>query len=288
MIYIVKIISICLIIINTTSSVNAMVVFEEINSDSTPEINIAGFVDYPPFGSSNKPKRNEYQKFTTVFQPIFDDLAKTNKIDIKYKNHYKDYSNTINDVKSGDIDILAGAYYDTKKYVDLDLVYPSILSNPITIFMLPENVSKIKTKEDMKKYKGIRSSKEYYTDFALEELESYNIETVNTGYEMFEKLFTKKVDYILAGQYFGIMEASKLGLRNYVVASKQTLWKMPMFIGISKMSKHRKKLMNRITQYSKDPKNKEIIKNNLIQMIRDFEILNSGIVPPTFKEEQDS
>lgn len=35
----------------------------------------------------------------------------------------------------------------------------------------------------------------------------------------------------MVSQYYGLVEAIKLGLREQISIAKQTLWKMPLFIG---------------------------------------------------------
>ena len=102
-------------------------------------------------------------------------------------------------------------------------------------------------------------------------------------------IITKKADYILISQYYGLIEASKLGLRGQISVAKQTLWQIPMFVGISKLSRERKMLTQKLTRYLEKPENQEIIKQNLIRLVNEAEINAQGIVPPTFGlEKQDN
>ena len=119
-----------------------------------------------------------------------------------------------------------------------------------------------------------------------EQLKEYNIETVDNSYDLFERLFTKKADYILISQYYGLIEASKLGLRSQISVAKQTLWQIPMFIGVSKLSRERKMISQKLTRYLEEPENQKIIQQNLIRLIDEAEANAQGIVPPTFGLEQ--
>lgn len=67
------------------------------------------------------------------------------------------------------------------------------------------------------------------------------------------------------------IEAIKLGLREQISIAKQTLWKMPLFIGVSKISPQRKLITQKLTRFSEDPKNQQLIEDYLKQMIADFE-----------------
>lgn len=265
---------------------HGLVKYEDRMLKKPREIKAAGFINYAPFGKVTRKEEKMKGTFATVFQPMMDEVSQENNFNVIYTTLEKDYPNLVQKVRSGDIDVLIGAYHQTEIYKGLDFVFPSILSNPVTVFMLPNRINEVSSVNDLKKLKGIRSSQEYYSDFVNEQLKPYNLEVVDDSYVMFEKLFTRQVDYILAGQYFGLIEASKLGLRNHISPAKQTLWKIPVFIGVSKISPNRNILMNRLTKYSENPENQKKIKENLIKVVNDFEKANDGIVPPTFGMEK--
>ncbi|MFR8205704.1 MAG: hypothetical protein ACLU99_04745 [Alphaproteobacteria bacterium] len=92
----------------------------------------------------------------------------------------------------------------------------------------------------------------------------------------------------MVSQYYGLVEAIKLGLREQISIAKQTLWKMPLFIGVSKISPQRKLITQKLTRFSEDPKNQQLIEDYLKQMIADFEKEYNGVVPPTFGLEKDA
>ena len=162
------------------------------------------------------------------------------------------------------------------------------MSNPITVFMLPNRINEVQKIEDLKKLRGVGITKEHYSDYVAEQIKQYNLEMVDTPYELFERLFPKKADYIMVSQYYGLVEAIKLGLREQISIAKQTLWKMPLFIGVSKISPQRKLITQKLTRFSEDPKNQQLIEDYLKQMIADFEKEYNGVVPPTFGLEKDA
>ncbi|MBE6444917.1 MAG: hypothetical protein E7019_02510 [Alphaproteobacteria bacterium] len=249
------------------------------------EIIATGFTEYPPFGYSVKNKRGE-DILASIFKPILDNMAIDNNWTPTYVL-YKDYDRQVLEVKRGNIDVILGAYHDTTLYDGIELVYPAAIINPITVFMLPNRISEVKSTEDLQKLKGVRVKHEVYSNFVEKQLQFYDIESVDTTYELFERLFTKKADYILIGQYYGLIEASKLGVRNQISVARQTLWQMPMFIGVSKLSQYRKMLVQKIANHLNVPANIEEIKQKIIQMVDKAEIDAQGVVPPTFGMEQE-
>ena len=253
--------------------------------DKHKEIIATGFREYPPFGYTEKDKRGE-DILASIFKNILDDMAIDNNWTPTYVL-YKDYDRQVLEVKRGNIDVILGAYHDTNMYEGIELIYPAAIINPITVFMLPKRINEVKSTEDLQKLKGVRIKSEIYSNFVEKQLQYYNIESVDTPYELFERLFTKKADYILIGQYYGMIEASKLGLRNQISVARQTLWQMPMFIGVSKLSNYRKMLVQKIAKHLSVPANIEAIRQKVIQMVDKAEIDAYGIVPPTFGIEQE-
>lgn len=248
------------------------------------EVKVTGFLDFPPYGYNitNDLGKEEYR---TVFKPLIEVFKEDNNLQIVYKTRKKTYDELVQDVRRGDIDVLLGAYYNTEMYHGLELIYPAIISSPLTVFVLPNRVNDINDVEDLKKLKGVRLAKEHYNDFVKEQLAQYDLETVDTSYELFERLFTKKVDYILINHYMGLIEAAKLGLKGQISIAKQTIWNMPMFFAVSKFAKDRKMITKKLTEYSKDDKIKQKILDNLNLIVTEIEKQNIGVVPPTFELE---
>ena len=287
-----KLIIFCMMIALTllwAAAGSAFVRYEDKHPKKVREVRITGFLDYAPFGYTERPDEILYGKFFTVFQPMIDTIKEENNLKIMYELSKRNFPAQVQEVRQGNIDVVLGAYHETELFRGLELIYPAALINPITVFMLPNRIDDVKSVDDLKKLKGVRTSKEAYSDFVEQQLKEYNIETVDNSYDLFERLFTKKADYILISQYYGLIEASKLGLRNQISVAKQTLWQVPMFIGVSKLSRERKMLSQKLTRYLEDPKNQEIIKQNIIRLVNEAEANAQGIVPPTFGlEKQDN
>ncbi len=283
-----KIILLSLLVAFFSSNCFAFVKYEEkIAKRLVREVKVTGFLDFIPYGYNitNPQGRQEYH---TVFSPLLEIFKKDNNLQLTYKTRKKTYDDFVQDVRRGDVDVLLGAYYNTEKYHGLELIYPAIISSPLTVFVLPNRVNDIKEIDDLKNLKGVRLADEPLNDFVKEQIAQYNIETVDKPYDLFERLFTKKVDYILVNHYRGLIEAAKIGLKNQISVAKQTIWNMPMFLAVSKFAKDRKMITKQLTTYCKNEKIKQQVLDNLNSIVTDIEKQYSGVVPPTFGLENPS
>lgn len=249
------------------------------------KIKVSGFIDYPPVGYLEQNGRQ--QIYVTVFQQILDEFAQNTNSIIEFETDGS-YKDIVTKVLGGETDLLLGSYHETKLYEGLEFVFPSLINNPISIIMLPQNANKIRTLSQLKKMKGGISNNEHLSDYVNEQLANYDIEHFDSSYKMFEKLFTGQIDYIFASHFFGIVESAKLGLRDRLSFSKQVIWNMPLFLGISKMSPYRKFLAGKLSSYSENPANKEKLEEYLKKMINKIELQYRGVVPPPYSIEEES
>lgn len=262
-------------------------------SRSSDEISITGYMDYAPIGYIETSSRGKNAKpdyvFRSVFENIIKELQQNSNVKIKYlyaPNATEEQY--LQEINTGEIDVFLGAYYDTKKFQRTELIYPSLLNNPVTIITMPETSAKIKNLEQLKQMKGAVCNQDKFSDYVKQQMLNYSLEYVDTPLQLFEKLYTGEVDFIFMSQYFGIIEASKLGIRDYLSFSKQTIWNMPIFIGISQLSNNRKFLVQKLSSYSERPDSKAKIEQKLQDMIRDIELKNRGVVPPAFIKKENS
>lgn len=262
---------------------------------SNGEITITGYMNYPPvsfiqeyFTAKNT---SSHYAFRSVFEDMIQSLKQNSKLGISYVFSPDDSTDKyLAQINSGETDVFLGAYYDTQRFQRMELVYPSILNNPVTLITMPETSTKIKNLTQLKKMKGAVCNQDEFSDFVKKQMKEYDLVYVDTPYQLFEKLYTGEVDFVFMTQYFGIIEASKLGIRDFLSFSKQIVWNMPLFIGISQLSPNRKFLVQKLTSYSELPENKEKIEQKLQDMVRQIELQNRGVIPPTYvkQENQDS
>ncbi len=265
-----------------------------LKTDAYDTISVIGFTNYPPVGYFEKQLKYKDREdafievYRTVFESLLEEVAQATGKRIKFVNEKDDdYHELIRKVRGGKIDMALGIYHETKLYEGLEIIFPSLINNPISIIMLPKNAGKIKNLSQLKKLKGAVSSREYLSDFVSEQMKEYNLEYIDEPEKMFEKLYTGEIDYVFASYFFGIIESSKLGLRDKLSFSKQVIWNMPLFLGISKLSPNRNYLVGKLTSYSEKPESKTKMENKLREMIMEFELKNRGVVPPPYSRESE-
>ena len=247
------------------------------------ELKVAAFLDYPPFGNyANPPYRDS---FSSIFQPIVEDYAAKQNFEVTYVIT-KNYSTLVRDVRRGEIDMLLGMYHETAMYMGLEYVFRAAVNNPIVAIMLPGRIHEVKSRADLKKLRGAMSTHEHISDFVAQELKQYNVKKFEKSLDMYERLFAGQIDYILGSRYFSMIEALKLGIYNKVSFSKQSIWNMPLFIGISKTSIHKKLLSRTFTALMEKPETTKRIEQILIDTIKKVEKETEGVVPPSFSSDK--
>lgn len=274
----------CLYGINNAQS---FVRYEEKNPRHKTELKMAGYLDYAPFGWVEKYDNTGRSGAYSVFKPLIDifEADKEANIEIDKEFFVENTDQLVQKVRSGEIDFFIGAYNETEMFKGLHLLYPAVTYNPITVFMLPNRINEVSSTEDLKKLKGIRNSNEIFSDFVEKRIEEYNLAEVDSAYQAFEKLFKREADYMISSYYNGMIEAIKLGLKKQIAPAKQTLWRIPLFIGVSKTSRHREMISRRITKYLTDKNNIKAVDEYMQTLVREFEQRYDGMVPPTFIQD---
>ena len=265
--------------------------FSSYNKMKGTKFCLTGFTNYPPFGYlETKDKTNfRYYSHRSVFDVVFKEFAQTSEVVLeKTYDNTSPYESFLALIDSGKCDIIIGAYYETDLYKRVSIIYPSLIINPVSIITLSDNAKNIKNVEQLKSLKGGIFAQDFFTDFVKEQMRPFNLIKENDPNKLFEKLFTGQIDYILATHYFGMIESIKLGIKNKLSFSKQYIWGMPMFLGVSKISPNRKYLEEKLSSYCKKADSKTKIENELRKIMAEFEKNYQGTVPPTYiKENKD-
>ncbi len=260
-----------------------MVEMKKEKNRTKEELKVTAFLDYPPFGHYAEPPYPS--SFTSIFKPIIEDYAKKQNFEVTYVLS-PNYSTLVRDVRRGEIDMLLGMYHETAMYMGLEYVFPAAVNNPIVAIMLPGRIHEVKSRADLKKLRGAMSTHEHLSDFVAQELKQYNVKKFEKSLDMYERLFAGQIDYIIGSRYFSMIEAMKLGIYNKVSFSKQAIWNMPLFIGISKTSFHKKFLSRTFAALMEDPRTTKRIEQILIDTIKKIEKETEGVVPPTFSSDK--
>lgn len=242
---------------------------------SSSILRTVGFTDYYPLGRTTSGHyEGLFDEFLKDFRTFANFTAENFRDD--------DYVETIRRGAKGRADIILGMYSDTAIYADLKFIYPAAIDNPVHLVMLPSRIGEIKKISDLKNMKGAIDSREHWSDFVHDQMENFNIEKVDNSYDLYGKLMRGEIDYIFTTYWFGTAEMLKLGIQNLVSVSKKSIWSMPVFIGISKVSMEREYLSHNLTQWLGRQEVRDKIKERAIEILRQIEEENKGTVPPSY------
>lgn len=261
------------------AEINAQSLVADKKSSRRMYVSLTSFPDYYPFSYTEKQRENKF--LVTVFNKGMELFSKTGDYELSFVP-IADYDQAVNDVRRGEIDVLLGMYFDTKLYSGLEYLYPAALNNPVHVAMLPHNLDKVATTEDLKNLRGLYIEKEHFSDYMLNNFKKYNIKPIDTAYHAYEQLFTGQADFIAGSYYYNYAQICKLGLKDYVTFSKNPLWNMPLFIGVSKAAKNHNKLNILLRRFIVTEGFKQSMAESLKQAMRDVEMQSQGIVPPKF------
>lgn len=217
---------------------------------------------------------------------IFEDILKEITLQITFQPYFYcngKYEETLRTGAKGSADLALGIYSDTSLYEDWKIIYPAAIDNPVHLVMAPERISEVKTIDDLKKLKGAIHANDHFNDFVAEQLQNFNLEKIDNSEELYRKLITGEIDYIFITYWYGKAEALKLGVNNMISFSKKSIWNMPLFLGVSKMSVARKYFSHTLTEWMKDDETREKIKQRAIELLQQTAEENRGKVPLTYQ-----
>ncbi len=252
---------------------------------------VVGLPDYPPFSYYNKEWDGNFwqERQHSVFTKPLREISQKYDISLKNMEFKQTIAPTLAElvlgIREGNYQIFFGAYSHTKKFSGMEMIYPAVVSNPLHVFTLPATQEKIKTAADLLKLRGVACKAEYFSDFIWRKLDEMKVEYVETPYNAYERIFTGKADYLIGGLYYQRIMASRYGLEPYLAYSKTPLFKIPIFVAISRLTP---KLSEYLKVYGEEfakPGFAKAIKQEILQAVEDEVQKNAGIVPPSFAQE---
>ncbi len=247
---------------------------------------IAGLPDFPPFAYYD----SRYILHGALVEPTIE-IMKNQGIKIKKSDVTRtDVENVkimLTKVRSGEILLFAGAYANTELFNGLNMLYPAAVTNPVHVITLADSPRKISSSEDLKNLRGVVAKSEYFNDFIHKKIQSFNVKFVPTSLDAYKKVILGEADYMLGSLYYNRIMVSRYGLGDYLTYSAQPIFKMPIFIAISR-TMERLSLFNEAFQTEfKKPEYVRQVKEEIIRIINDEVRKNEGIVPPSFSQNID-
>ena len=255
------------------------------NYFSTPLLTV-GLVDYPPFSRYVSKRKNSsmLDLESALLQPTIDVLKKhgINIVPQLLTADELDPKMLTLAVRSGKYHLYIGAYSNTHLYKGLQLIFPASIANPIHLITIKENTSNIKNRNELKNLRGVMSKTEQISDFIAQQIKELGVEYVDTPYEGYEKLIMGDADYMLGGLYYNRMMASHYGLGSFLAYSHQPLFKIPLFIAISKVTPRLSQYMEIFQEEFSKPDYANAVKKEILRLVTEEEKFYAGAVPPSF------
>lgn len=139
--------------------------------------------------------------------------------------------------REGQVDIIFGIYYNDERAEYLEYVQPPMLLDPVVAVTAEAGVFSFAGRQDLVGKRGITNEGESYGDefdaFMAANLAVARSAGVDAG---FATLLSGGADYLLIGLYPGLAEASRLGVKDRVVALEPALLAEGMYVAFSKRS----------------------------------------------------
>lgn len=139
--------------------------------------------------------------------------------------------------RDGKADMIFGIYYNDERAQYLDYVQPAFMFDDVAVFVAKGKAFPFAGQDDLIGKKGVTSEGESYGNafdaFMKDKLE---IARTNGIDEAFKVLLDGKADYLIAGYYPGLAEATKAGVKDQIEILDQALLTAEMFVAFSKKS----------------------------------------------------
>lgn len=249
-------------------------------------IKMTGLPDYPPFSYYD-----DGVLHGALIQPTID-IMKNQGVNIERQRfEQEDTQNPkilITYARSGDIQLFAGAYANTSLFSGLSMLYPAAIVNPIHIITLYDKAEEnIHTADDLSKLHGVASTTEYYNDFILQKIKKLDITFVDTPFEAYQKVILGEADYMLGSLYYNRIMISRFGLGDYLTYSRHPIFKMPIFVAMSKVTPYLSLYIEAFKEEFSKPEYIRKVKEEIIRIINEETTKNAGIIPPSFSDQEE-
>ena len=269
-----------------TKAENASMVDVE-NYFDTP-LTTVGWSDYPPFSRfvniKREGRKNLLELESAFLKPTIEVMKKhgINVVPEEVMDDETDLKLMLLDVRSGKYKIFIGSYSNTKLYSGLQMIFPASVANPIHVITTPENREKIQSLDDLKNLRGVISRTEHLSDFVERKVIEMGVEFVDEPYEGYERIILGKADYMLGGLYYNRMMSSHYGVSSFLAYSHKPLFKIPVFIAISKVTPRLSQYMEVFQEEFAKPEYATAVKEEILRIVSEEERQYEGTVPPSF------
>jgi polar amino acid transport system substrate-binding protein len=155
-------------------------------------------------------------------------------VESKYMGTWEDAQAAARDGKA---DMIFGIYYNDERAAYLDYVQPPFTYDDVAVFVVKGKEFPFTGQNDLIGKKGVTNQGESYgTEFDAFMKDKLDVARAAGIEAAFKDLLDGKADYLIAGYYPGLAEASKDGIKDKVVPLDQALLTQEMYVAFSKKS----------------------------------------------------
>ncbi len=223
----------------------------------------------------------------SIFIKAFNKFAIKEGIHIKFY-YPKDQRDAVlekfehkNFAKNSNINASFGNYFETIKYSSNEYMYPSFYKRKIYYLTRADSDLSINDSSDLAKYNGAYVKSENFSSFVIKQINELNIKPFSSYDIAFKQLLTGKIDYIVADYYQSQIALYKLGLRDFILYSKDHVWESPIFFRITPDLVGSKRI-KALVSFLNSNEYKEEVENAFEELMEIYQENTRGIVPPTY------
>lgn len=229
----------------------------------------SGNSEYPPFLWR---KDDTSTELLGVNRLIIDEISRRINIPIKLM-HVGPWSRAQTEVKNGNVDLMAGAFYTNERANYMDYFTPVMLHTTSVVWQHQDKMFFFHQKEDLEGKWGVtvinNSFGQEFDKYALRHL---NILTVASLSQALEMLAAHRVDYVLYEKNPASAYANQMELSNVLVPVEPHISSEGLYLTISKQSScNQGELKYRIATALQEMKQDGFMEQALIEGMQDWD-----------------
>ena len=241
---------------------------------SCQSLTATGNSEYPPFLWRES---NHNHKLIGANALIISALSKLIDIPIKLE-HVGPWSRAQSEVKSGRVDLMAGAFYTSVRADYMDYFSPVILHANSVVWQRKGKRFPFHSKEDLIGKWGVtvinNSFGQSFDDFAQNHL---NILTVASLPQAFKMLAANRVDYVLYEKNPGAAYIAMLDLGDEIVPVEPSISSEGLYLAMSKDSPcNTPALKQKIAQALRDMRQEGVAEASLLKGLKEWELTHKA------------
>ncbi len=203
-------------------------------ADECKQLSATGNSEYPPYLWRTDKESNE---LSGAISSIMEELGQRLNRDIELK-HVGSWSRAQEEVKSGRVDLIAGAFYTEPRSRWMNYIRPAFLTTNSVVWIHSTSDVSFHGRSDLVDKLGVtvinNSFGQSFDEYAKNNLKIEYVASIEQAYKM---LVLDRVDYLLYEKNPGLAYASKMGVSHQVSELLPSISSEGLYLTISHKSK---------------------------------------------------